>query len=109
MLPGEKIGVGQGSFDAYLVETFAFGGNSGSPVFFYSSGDDVPVKLAGVMKGFFVDFEPVLSFGTTAHTKSVSVSQSNSGIAIVVPAEHIRQILHSEAIEQSRMNSLQRH
>ncbi len=107
MLPGEKIGVGESSFDAYLVETFAFGGNSGSPVFFYSSADDTPVKIGGVMKGFFVDFEPVLSAGPTADAKSDSISRGNSGIAIVVLAEHIRQILHSEELEQSRRKSLQ--
>jgi hypothetical protein len=103
MMPDEKITNDQVAFDAYFVETFAFGGNSGSPVFFYSSTEDKPVMLAGVMKGYFVDFEPVLSAKSIADTKSASMSQNNSGIAIVVPAEHIRRILHSEALEKSRL------
>jgi hypothetical protein len=103
MMPDEKVPNNQLAFDAYFVETFAFGGNSGSPVFFYSSTEDRPVMLAGVMKGYFVDLEPVLSAKSIADTKSASMSQNNSGIAIVVPAEHIRRILHSGTIEQSRL------
>jgi hypothetical protein len=33
MIPDEKIDFGGHKIDAYLVETFSFGGNSGSPVF----------------------------------------------------------------------------
>jgi hypothetical protein len=108
-LPDEKIPNNQVAFDAYFVETFAFGGNSGSPVFFYSSTEDRPVMVAGVMKGYFVDFEPVLSAKSIADTRSTSMSQNNSGIAIVVPAEHIRQILHSEELEKSRQVWMRAH
>jgi hypothetical protein len=54
------------------------------------------------MKGYFVDLEPVLASGPSDR-KSVSLAPNNSGIAIVVPAQHIREILHSEALEKSRL------
>jgi hypothetical protein len=104
MMPDEKIANNQVAFDAYFVETFAFGGNSGSPVFFYSSGGEIPVLLAGVMKGYFVDLEPVLASEPSWDSKSVSLARNNSGVAIVVPAHHIREILHSEALEKSRLS-----
>jgi hypothetical protein len=112
MIPDEKITFGGTQIDAYLVETFSFGGNSGSPVFFYPSADNTPgrlnlgqqpIKIAGVMKGFFGDIEPIMLVQPTDLVPQVvPVSQSNSGIAVVIPAAHIREILHSDALERQR-------
>jgi hypothetical protein len=111
MIPEEKIPIGDRKIDAYLVETFSFGGNSGSPVFFYPSADNTPgaltmgnfIKVAGVMKGFFGDIEPIMMAQTaSASVNNIPVSKENSGIAIVVPADHIRQILDSQLLASKR-------
>ena len=111
MLPDEKIPWGTESIDAYLVETFSFGGNSGSPVFFYPSADNTPgmmvlgpavIKIAGVMKGFFGDLEPITMAQTASTGQQIPASQQNSGIAIVIPAEHIREILDSPELASKR-------
>jgi hypothetical protein len=112
MLPEEKVSFGGAAIEAYLIETFAFGGNSGSPVFFYlgmnrTSGSLMlgpPIlKIAGVMKGFFGDIEPVqLAEVATTPTHTVPVSTGNSGISAVVPAQKVREILHSAKLENNR-------
>lgn len=116
MIPDEKINFGGRYEDAYLVETFSFGGNSGSPVFFYPGQDNTPgalligttvLKVAGVMQGFFGDIEPIqLARPTNEQGPSVPVSQSNSGIAVVIPAQHIRNILDSPVLKALRDASL---
>jgi hypothetical protein len=112
MVPEEKIDFGGTLIDAYFVETFSFGGNSGSPVFFYLASDNTPgalaigpplLKVAGVMKGFFGDLEPILLAQTASNSQSRPVSKENSGIAVVVPAEHVSEILHSDAMEHQRI------
>jgi len=82
----EKSGVQMISL--YLVEAHATGGNSGSPVFFRPTlqrdpGTFVlgrqPLYLAGVLKGYFG-----------------AVGERNSGIAAVVPAFQLQEIMFSE-------------
>jgi hypothetical protein len=72
----------------YLVEAHVTGGNSGSPVFFRPSLQRDPTKLvicgqplflAGVLKGHF-------------H----AVNERNSGVAAVVPAFQLQEIMMSE-------------
>jgi len=119
MIPEEKINFNGHSIDAYLVETFSFGGNSGSPVFFYPSVDNMhgelmfgptTVKIAGVMKGFFGDIEPILAAQVTGQNdqavRTIPVSKSNTGVAVVVPAAHIKEILHSVELEKLRQTAL---
>lgn len=116
MIPEEKIDFGGHQIDAYLVESFSFGGNSGSPVFFYPSSDNtpgritmgyLPVKIAGVMKGFYGDLEPIQLAQVTQQRRQVMpVSQSNTGIAVVVPAKYIKEILHSPELEAMRQTEL---
>jgi hypothetical protein len=118
MIPDEKIGFSTGlpAAEGYLMEAFSFGGNSGSPVFFYPSADNVPgtlvlgprpIKIAGVMRGFFGDIEPIqlLQKQTSAQEEpgqKIPVSNGNSGIAFVVPAKFITEILHSADLESLR-------
>jgi hypothetical protein len=112
MLPTEKVSFAGADIEAYLVETFAFGGNSGSPVFFYLGSDRDTgsifvgppiIKVAGVMKGSFNDVEPVKAAQVASTgNQIVPVSIANAGIAVVVPAEKVEDILHSAALESRR-------
>jgi hypothetical protein len=93
--------------DLYLVETQAFGGNSGSPVFIYFGVDRTPgsitigsaqILLAGVMKGSFLNPSEI----QTVNTAATSVSYENVGISAVVPAYLLHDILYSERIKATR-------
>src|SRR5260370_33652541 len=112
MIPEEKVTFAGQSAEGYLMEAFSCGGNSGSPVFFYPSADNTPglirvggqtIKIAGVMKGFFGDRELIQFLENNNNTAAgvpIPVSNGNSGIAFVVPAKFISEILHSEALER---------
>jgi hypothetical protein len=91
LISDEKIKFVDGEADLYLVETGSFGGNSRSPVFFYLGSDRNPgnliagppiLKLAGIMKGSFLDGQPVVA----ADTAVQGIARSSMGIAAVVPA-----------------------
>lgn len=98
MITDEKVKFGDYEADLYLVETGSYGGNSGAPVFFYLGSDRQPgalilgppiLKLAGVMSGTFLDAQPVRSVDTA----KIAVAPSNMGIAAVVPAYKVLEIL----------------
>jgi hypothetical protein len=116
MIPDEKIPFTGKPAEGYLMEAFSFGGNSGSPVFFYPSSDNTPgqmnlgppnIKIAGVMRGFFGDAERILfaENPTAASAPPVPLSKGNTGIAFVVPAHFISEILHSEILEKRRQRN----
>jgi hypothetical protein len=116
MIPDEKIPFTGNPAEGYLMEAFSFGGNSGSPVFFYPSSDNTPgamsigppnIKIAGVMRGFFGDAERILfaENPTAAGAPPVPLSKGNTGIAFVVPAHFISEILHSEILERRRQQN----
>jgi hypothetical protein len=103
LLSDEKVSWNGVPTDLYLVESSSYGGNSGAPVFLWfgmgradgSITIDMPnVRLAGVMKGTFLDAEP-LREAVTARTL---ISVASNGIAAVVPAYHLREILFSPAL-----------
>jgi hypothetical protein len=113
MVPDEKIKFSGSLAEGYLMEAFSFGGNSGSPVFFYPSSDNTPgmmnlgppnIKIAGVMRGFFGDPEQILfaENPSAANGPPIPYSKGNTGIAFVVPAHFISEILHSEILEARR-------
>lgn len=95
--------------ELYLMEAASYGGNSGSPVFFQVgmealkpkslilSGDPM-IKLAGIMKGFFSDFQPLKFINTDA----IPLAPSNMGIAGVIPVHQLHEILFSDELKQSR-------
>jgi len=98
MITDEKIKFVDYEADLYLVETGSFGGNSGSPVFFYLGSDRKPgalilgppiLKLAGVMSGTFLDVQPVRA----VETAKIDVASSSMGVAAVVPAYKVLEIL----------------
>lgn len=117
MIPDEKISFSGTVSDGYLMEAFSFGGNSGSPVFFYPSLDNTPgsltfgprtIKIAGIMRGFFGDFEPLqlVDAPTAADVPKIPVSNGNAGIAFVVPAKSISEVLHSASLENRRKGTI---
>jgi len=82
----------------HLVDVMSFGGNSGSPVFLRIGGirDDGTLagysyRLLGVMQGFFPEGLDVTIQIAELH----GVAAQNSGIAAVIPAEKITNILDS--------------
>jgi hypothetical protein len=77
----------------YLLETQSYGGNSGSPVFFYLGHDRFPgqlvvgpseIWLAGVMRGTFLNGSPIQFLQSP--TATIPFSTQNIGIAAVTPS-----------------------
>jgi hypothetical protein len=90
-----------------LIEAQSYGGNSGSPVFYYLGADRQPgsliigppeLKLAGVMSGSFNDIVEVKA----AQTAVVPVVTPNNGIAAVVPAYKLSELLFSDELKKQR-------
>jgi hypothetical protein len=107
LITEEKIKFGKLAADLYLVETGSYGGNSGSPVFFNLGSDREPgsiilgppiLKLAGVMSGTFLDVQPLRAI----ETATIAGAPSNMGIAAVVPAYKLLEILLSPALARTR-------
>ena len=115
MLPEDRIswqesGKPAESVELYLLETQSYGGNSGSPVFFFLGSDRVSgsivlgppvVKLAGIMRGSFNE-NRAIGFVLPAAVPPVPVSSQNIGIAAVTPAHLLRDILFSDALKKHR-------
>jgi hypothetical protein len=91
MLPGESIPTELGPAQFYLMEAVTFGGNSGSPAFFYFPSrwrgrpliNGIPRKpflLAGVVKGYFHNLN----------------STENVGVTLVVPAYYLHDLLYGQ-------------
>lgn len=89
--------------ELYLIEAASYGGNSGSPVFFYLGSDREPgtlvvgspiLRLAGIMQGTFLDHQPI----RVVETKKMPISVSSMGIAAVVPAYKLHEILFGEEL-----------
>jgi hypothetical protein len=94
----------------YLIEAQSYGGNSGSPVFFYLKYDRQETKrfigkdaylLAGIMKGYFADTQEI----KIIDAKPVPISQQNNGIAAVVPAYFLHEIIFSDELVNLRKSS----
>jgi len=103
----EKIKWDNEMTELYLVESTTYGGNSGSPVFFYlgiDRGDgsiqlgSPEIKLAGIMKGYFGESIPI----SIVETKKIPVSQINLGIAAVVPSYYLQEILYCKELVNQR-------
>lgn len=113
LMPKEKIPWtgpnGENSLqDLYLAEITSWGGNSGSPVFVRLSGareqgglmSGVQYLLLGVMMGYFNSERPAtLDTAATTDTAHLDVKLSdNSGIAAIVPAGKINEIIKQPRI-----------
>lgn len=126
LIPEEKINLGENiKTDLYLIEANAFGGNSGSPVFFYFGIERNPgsitvgpplLKLAGVVSLHFFDLIPVKFIQDpsqkteTASSKKaqkiVPVVTPNIGIAGVVPAYNIQEIMFGDELVGRRIEEI---
>ena len=103
MLSDERIPIGNGkSQNYYLMETFAFPGNSGSPAFFYFSQQrnpgDASFLLAGVVSAYYPQWTDI----KLRNTSVAPVSSENTGIAIITPAYLLHEILYSTDAERIR-------
>lgn len=107
LITEEKIKWEDSHVDLYLMESQSFGGNSGSPVFFYLDPNRVPgqlvlgppkLLLAGIMKGSFLDAQKI----GVINTQTTPISLSNMGISAVVPAYKLHEILFSRSIKEQR-------
>ncbi len=108
LVSDEKIPWDKDTFtELYLIESSTFGGNSGSPVFFYFGTDrgdggivigQPQIKLAGIMKGYFGENSPV----KIVETKKIPVYNTNLGIAAVVPSYFIEEIINSDELKKLR-------
>lgn len=93
--------------ELYLIEATSSSGNSGSPVFFYLGAEREPgkiivgppvLKLAGVVQGFFGERRPI----EMVETAQVPVSVSNLGIAAVIPAHKLHEILFGDELRKEK-------
>ncbi len=98
----------------YLMETEAFGGNSGAPAFisfakgrmppfFASVGNwrSKPILFAGVVKGYFRDWSEVMVVNSTV----TPISAQNVGVAAITPAYKLQEILFSPQEEKFRSDT----
>jgi len=107
LVPEEPIQFADRSAMFYLMEAQSYGGNSGSPVFFYAGLERVPgaltmgepfLKLAGVVSGRFNETLPVQGIQTGV----TSVVSPNIGIMAVVPSYQLREILFGMRLLEMR-------
>lgn len=103
MMTEEKIPFGGGDAqDLLLMETPVFGGNSGSPCFFYFDERRCPGNakywLAGVVKGYFRDWSEVQFVNTALKP----ISSDNVGISAVTPSYYIQDILDCDELKKPR-------
>ncbi len=107
LVTSEKVSWDAIPTELYLVESGSYGGSSRLPVFFYLGADREPgglivgnivLKLAGVMKGSFGEGRAI----TFAETARVPIVVSNMGIAAVVPAYKLHEILFGKELESLR-------
>jgi hypothetical protein len=103
MLTEEKISADKdGLQEYYLMETQVFGGNSGSAAMFYfderRNPGDTKLLLAGVVKGYFLNYSPV----KIVDAKPVPVSTENNGLALVTPGFKLHELLFSDEVKSLR-------
>lgn len=92
--------------DVYLVDCHVFGGNSGSPMFIDLDGQrqgglivGINYKLLGVVSGYVEETSSLELHAVAAYAGTV---EANSGIAVVVPAQKILDIINSTPLIQQR-------
>jgi len=107
LVTDEKINFYGANADLYVIEIGSYGGNSGSPVFFYLGVEREPgsifagppvMKLAGIMEGYFGQYMPVDNIDAKKETPLQS--RSNTGIAAVIPSYKLFEILVSDELNK---------
>ena len=113
MIPNERILWKDQMSYLYLIECQSFGGNIDSPVYFHFNAlrepelirfDQPRIHLAGVMIGHFLDFSPI-GVGVVDEVE-IPFSLENVGIAAVVPAYYLYEILFSEELKKARVDHM---
>jgi hypothetical protein len=89
LLPREPIPLNGRMRDLYLIESKAFGGSSGSPVFVETPTGPL---LAGIVMGYFHQFNPVVS----SDQIPASAAMEHLGITGIVPAYRLLELLASD-------------
>ena len=108
LIPEERIKWNDGlAAELLLIESFAFGGSSGSPVFFWAGAEREPgvltlgtpiLRLIGIIRGHFIEPRPIAAVDTS----QVAASIANVGISAIVPAEFLTEILNSDELKTRR-------
>jgi hypothetical protein len=107
LISDEKIKFMDMMCDLILMDTFSFGGNSGSPVFVYLGAERKPgvlslgppmLKFVGIMSGTYKQGMPVIE----VQTDTKELAFDNMGIAAVVPCEHLKNIILSKELKAIR-------
>lgn len=120
MLPQHQIPTGRGLKDLYLIEAHSLGGISGSPVF-VAETLRIPVSVKGEIRymqgpgNFYLlglcvghwDIDPS-DLQTIEPKKAKAGEGVNVGIAMVVPAQKILDILHGTEFTQMRRQQIQK-
>jgi hypothetical protein len=106
MMPSDKVPFVGVAERVYLADLHAFGGNSGSPVFFNLGGyheghmmlgDDY--RLLGVINGGLTEDE---NFNLQLTATLKGTARANSGISTIVPADEIQDLLGDPRLQKIR-------
>jgi hypothetical protein len=99
MIPDEPMKTPSGKMGTlYLADAHVFGGNSGSPVFATPQDDIVQAGdhwFIGIISGYY--FETANAQMEIATTMQ-GVTQANSGVALIVPADEVKKLLEENAM-----------
>lgn len=99
----------QDDIDAYLIETRSIGGLSGSPVFFYPGTHRWLLEPDGVTPESAIEQRPTAYWLGLIHghwdvllSQGVKTERMNTGMAMVVPAEKVIEVLKRDDFEAER-------
>ncbi len=113
-MPEERVSSRLGDIEAYLIEARSIGGLSGSPVFVMmgNATADQPrinrnaseIYLLGLMHGHFL----ARDFGVDCTADDTTAAAMNMGIAIVVPAKQILEVLDQQKVIDLEVEAVSR-
>ncbi|MCH8063984.1 MAG: hypothetical protein IH861_15935 [Chloroflexi bacterium] len=112
MMPSEPVPTKLGLIDAYLIEARSIGGLSGSPAFVRETtrlGGIGAFHLMGLMHGHW-DVPVEMVNDKAGDIEDQAASQAvNLGIAIVVPAKKIMEVLNRTELVEMRAKADEEH
>ena len=98
--------------DVYLADLASWGGQSGAPVFIHVSTSRIPgqliwtaatgVSLLGLLHGHEEVLAPVLEVRDGTRSRLEGEIALNAGISVVVPADHILDLLNDPVVVEER-------
>ncbi len=112
LLPQDEITLPDGKQRVYFIDSPAFGGNSGGPVFILIERNERGPLLSGwrfALLGIVTQFVPSplrmseLSLQDTAGQKAIQLIE-NTGLTKVVPVDYLSELLFSDAQKSFRKN-----